>query len=643
MPNRVEVLPRELITRLLVVAAGLVLIIKLYLASVLDLYSDEIFYWLESTRLALAYSDLPFMTALLVGLGSSLDPGNPLAARALFILLGSLLPFLVWWIALPVCPRQQAREAALLSLCLPLGGFLGLLAVPDVLLIIFGLAALGFFQRALDNNSLVYWLGTGVLVALGLSTHYRFVLYPAAVILFLVAYRPLHSQWRNPRLWLAMTIAATGSFPILWFNLNNELSSVSFYLVQRHPWEFQPAGLLHVFKQAGVVSPPLYVMLWYTAWRMYLQARDGNGAAGLLLSVALLNLLVYLLLAPWTDSSSTSLHWPISGYLPLLVFLPATLRELYEWTQQRLSSQLARNLVLAIPAIGFTGTLVAFAGIGSQAYQTQLQPILGTGVLSNKMAGWKEFATHTNALLQEQLSGLEPIIVTDNYYTAAQLPFAGVTMDAYSIDNDKAVRDGRFVQLQLWQRGEASLAGHAGRPMLFITEDSSLNIPDKIEVLKRACSWSDNLRQLDTLRLFSGDKSFSYYLGAAINPSRRDDNPAFPCPFPPLAWIDAPQEDAVLSDSFEVAGWAYIEDLGVDRVFLLLDGERHAEMAYGVTREDVVRVQGVETDPNRPDLGYRFLLDTLALANGRYMLSIEIVDRDGFSSFFGRRRVVIRN
>ena len=35
--------------------------------------------------------------------------------------------------------------ASILTLCLPLGGFLGLLAVPDVPLIFFGLLAIGFF------------------------------------------------------------------------------------------------------------------------------------------------------------------------------------------------------------------------------------------------------------------------------------------------------------------------------------------------------------------------------------------------------------------------------------------------------------------------------------------------------------------
>ena len=121
--------------------------------------------------------------------------------------------------------------------------------------------------------------------------------------------------------------AALGLIPILWFNLNNQLSSASFYLVERHPWEFQAAGLLHAFEQAGLVTPPLYFCLILTLFRLYRGAKLGQRSDALLFSFAITNLSVYLVLAPWADATSTSIHWPLSGYFPLLVVLPATLKD----------------------------------------------------------------------------------------------------------------------------------------------------------------------------------------------------------------------------------------------------------------------------------------------------------------------------
>jgi 4-amino-4-deoxy-L-arabinose transferase-like glycosyltransferase len=634
----------ENLTKLLIAGTTLLLVLKLILAYRLDLYSDEIFYWLASTKLAPAYSDLPFMTALLVLLGSSLEPGSALAVRSLFLVLGSCVPFLVYWLALPLTGRRQALQSALLALCIPLGGFLGLLAVPDVPLLFFGILSIGFFERSLRTNRAGYWTATGVTVALGLCTHYRFLLYPAAAILFLLLFKPERKQWRNPCLWLAITIAGLGLIPVAWFNLSNQLASASFYLVERHPWTFQPSGLLHLIKQAGLVTPPLYVLLVITLWRMLQQARGGDRAAAMLVSFSLFNLLVYLLLAPWTDSSSTSIHWPLSGYFPLLVFAPSTLQELYCWAKERQEDSLSRRLTLAVPAIGYLGSIAALLIIGSQAFQQPLQSVIGTGVLSNKMAGWREFATFTSQLMSAEIDTPSPVIVTDNYYTAAQVKFAGLTALPYTVDRNKAVRDGRRLQMQLWEMDETALEKRAGETMLLITEDSTLTVPDKEVAVGSACRYVDTMAQLAELSLFNGDKAFSYYLGDRIVVG--GEQSAFTadrCPFPARGWIDEPLEGARLSGLTRILGWAYNEDIGLDSVHLLIDGEPVTELNYGIARSDVVEVMAVQSDPNAPNLGYAGEFDTRSFGDGLYELAIRLSDSNGVQTVYGRRRVYIAN
>ena len=138
------------------------------------------------------------------------------------------MPLVVYWLSLPVTDKRQAMESAALALCIPLGGFLGLLAVPDVPLLFFGLFSIGFFERALRTNQLRYWIGTGVFVALGFSTHYRFFLYPAAAVLFLIIFKSERKQWQNPKFWLTVCLASVGLLPIIWFNFENQLARASF-------------------------------------------------------------------------------------------------------------------------------------------------------------------------------------------------------------------------------------------------------------------------------------------------------------------------------------------------------------------------------------------------------------------------------
>jgi hypothetical protein len=595
------------------------LLIKVFLASVLDLYSDEVFYWQASANPAIAYSDLPFMTALLIGLGSTIEPSNTLAARSLFILLGSCLPLLVFWLAKPITGHKYAIESATLSLCLPLAGFLGLLAVPDVPLVFFGLLSIGFFDRALRDNKLSHWLFAGTFVAMGLSTHYRFFLYPAGAILFLLFFSGERKQWSNPRLWLCISIASLGLIPILWFNLSNALSSASFYFVDRHPWEFQASGLLHMFKQAGLVTPPLYLIFACTLFLMLGKARHGDRSAALLLSFSGVNLLIYLLLAPWTDATSTSIHWPLSGYFPLMVFVPLALRSASSFLARYFTPRRAHRLILCIPIIGFLGTLSALFGVGSQAFQTSLQPIVGSGVLSNKMAGWKPFATHVDELLQSQFSK-PTLIITDNYYTLAQVEYAKLSKRAYTLDEDKAVRDGRITQYRLWQKDRIGFEMLSADDYLFVAEDSTLDTATKHDLLEYLCGRAAQVEHLGTLHLFAGDKAFSFYKGSALDP---DSNQSSACPYPAIAWMDAPARDAEIHGVMAINGWAFNEDIGIERITVLIDGEPIADVEYGGSRPDVVEVMQVE--------------------NGRHQVELEIRNRLGVLQRYGKRTVEIKN
>lgn len=626
------------ITRYFLIGFLIIAALKLVFAAVLDLYSDEIFYWQASTRPALAYSDLPFMAALLSGSGTFLLGHSAFAVRSFFLLLGSAIPFLVYWVALPLMPRQQAREAAALTLCLPLGAFLGLLAVPDVPLLFFGVLLAGCLEHATRLDSLKFWIATGVVAALGVSTHYRFALYIVAAFIYLLVFRDQHRHWKSPGLWTAVALLMIGLYPAVAFNLGNQLSGIDYHLLERHPWEFQIEGLLHPLKQAVLVTPLLYAALLYTLLVLLRQARKGDSRRGLFALLALVNLGVYLVLAPWTDSTRTSIHWPLSGYLPLLLFLPETLRDLHDRLSTRVSPVAATRLMILTVGIGFTGSLAALLGVGSQSLQDQLRPLLGKGVLSNKMAGWSELGTHVSAMLNRAEMGDVALIVTDNYYTGAQLELSlARDLPVYNIDDDKATRDGRAFQYALWGNNQDGLISEVGDSALFITEDSTLTVPDKINVLARACLQFERLEFVDQLTLFDGEKAFSFYHGSNIGGNSTTNA----CPKPSLGWVDQPVADATVEDVLTISGWIINEGLGVGTVEVLIDGYPVGMARYGTARPDVVTAMQVVNDPNAPNLGFEFSIETSALPSGKVEMSLRTTGVSGETQIFGTREIEI--
>ena len=390
-----------------------------------------------------------------------------------------------------------------------------------------------------------------------------------------------------------------------------------------------------MFKQAALVTPLLYIALAATLVRLLRAARAGDHRRGLFGMLALANLGIYLVLAPWSDNTRTSIHWPLSGYLPLLIFLPETLRSLHAYLSNRFSSTAATRLLKTTLGMGFAGSLVALAGMGTQSVQDHLRPLLGEGVLSNKMAGWRPFAAYTSQVLQAGHFAPDDVLVTDNYYTGAQLELAlGRSRPVYNIDEDKSIRDGRAVQYEIWQKNASGLRGEAGRDALFITEDSTLTVPDKLGVLERACEQFQRLDFLGQLVLFGGEKSFSFYRAENIGGLMSST-----CPLPSLGWIDAPAQDARISGPLTVSGWVVNEGLGAGSVEVLLNGESMGSATYGLPRPDVVEAMAAQDDPNAPLLGYSLTIDRALLPSGRVELQVKTTGESGEVQYFGQRTV----
>lgn len=624
--------------RILFILTFAVLLTKLFLGWRLELYSDEIFYWQASRFPAIAYSDLPFMTAMLAGLGNDLFGNHPLAVRSFFVFLGSLLPLLVYWLARPLT-GQRAIESALLSFCVPMVALMGLLAVPDVPMIVCGLLLVGFLERATRLNSNRYWLLSGCMIAVGMCTHYRFVVYPASAFLYMVIAKSQWHHWRRPAFWMAALIATTGLIPTIVFNLSNDLSGVGYHLNERHPWTFQTDGLIQPFMQAAVVTPLMFIMAWLTLFWLFKQARQGNDRAGLMLAFAAGHILLFMTLAPWSDTTRTTVHWPLSGYLPLLVYMPLAMRSYYAALSARYSARLAGRVITAVPLTGLIGTVLLLAGLGSQGFNTSLQSIVGTDVLSNKMAGWRPLSEKIDQMQASGVIDEDTLLVTDNYYTAAQIGFRQPGSIVYTTDQDKTIRDGRDTQYRIWQRDLSSLATLTNQDAVFITEDSTLDINEKTAVMQEACELFADISYLDSLWLYQGDKRFTFYRAQQIG----SDRPESLCPLPTLVWLDNVDEGTTLSGVYPVAGWAVAPEVDIERLVVQLNRNRAAVGTRHIERSDVVEAMNGHTDPGSPWLGFNIPLDTSDYANGSYELSIMVERTSGEQELTSIRRISIRN
>ncbi len=579
---------------------SLLLLAKLWFAASLPLFGDEAFYWLESRHPALAYDDVPGLTAWLIRLGTTLFGQHEWALRLPFIVLAAVTAVMLMWAVAARHGQVAGAQAGTVALLLPLFAANGLLALPDVPLTLAVLLCAVALQRLLDSDGSA---GRGLLalaLALGWLSHYRFLVPFAAGgawLLFDPAGRRLLAR---PAVWRAGLLGtAAGLAPLLWQQWASGGRGFAFQFAERHPWRFQPAGLADPLLQAIPTTPGLYLLLLAVLLAGWRRRRQFDRAV---LGVGTALLLLFLALAPFADTERSRLHWLLPAWLLLAMLLPSAWRG---W------GAIARRLGLL--AIGSAALVVAglFGYLALAAHAPQR--LAGTDLYPEHSTGWSRIAERVRG----ELAGLpaDTVVAADNFMLAAALGFELGGRPVYALDhpgNRKHGRQGELVRFGLDETALLQLA--ASRPVLLVADDAATGLRERPDWFARICAV---LPQAAPRFTFAFDHGRKRVRGWLQQPGVTAD-----CVPAPVAYLHEPLLGAVVSGELRISGWAIRDRVGIDRLWLKIDGAEFAELAYGLPEPGVRQQFPASDDPNHPQVGFALRLAP-TLAPGRHWLGIE--------------------
>jgi len=293
--------PRRTLFQVLAVAAAAVAL-RAFAFAGLDLYTDEAYYWLWSTRPAAGYFDHPPMVAWIIWASSRLLPGEA-GVRLLFLLLGGLTVLFAALAAWEVEPSPRAPlHAALLAAAAPMLHLGGAMALPDGPVACAFTAALWLLARARGRR----WLWAGVAVGLALLSKYTAALLAPTLVLLVAWDRELRQELRTPWPWLGGAVAVLVFLPNLLWNASHGFIAIAFQL--RHG--FRTGTTLAAFLEyagailgsGGLCSVPLGVWL----------AARARRSAERRLGAAVLVTLAITLYSAWRGSAEV--NWPSHAY-----------------------------------------------------------------------------------------------------------------------------------------------------------------------------------------------------------------------------------------------------------------------------------------------------------------------------------------
>jgi 4-amino-4-deoxy-L-arabinose transferase-like glycosyltransferase len=273
----------------LVIAAMTAL--RLIYASVIDLRTDEAYYWTWSKENVLSFLDHPPMIAWFIRFGTAIFGDTNLGVR-----FAGILAMLVTQLLLADIVRRVTHDfrAVVLALLMPEAAlYYGLLMAkvsPDVALIPFAVAMLWSLVRLKEGGDPRWWLAAGVFAGLALLSKFTAVMLLPAVAAFMLV-----PDWRrrwlsSPYPWAAALIALALFLPVLIWNAGHDWASFRFQFVRAaatHELSLRTVGDF-IGLQFGLVGfillPVVLSGVALTAWRGY---RRGDAAA-ILLSTAVI-------------------------------------------------------------------------------------------------------------------------------------------------------------------------------------------------------------------------------------------------------------------------------------------------------------------------------------------------------------------
>ncbi|WP_158240626.1 ArnT family glycosyltransferase [Telmatospirillum siberiense] len=294
-----------------------IFLLRLTVAGLAPLSSDEAYYWQWTRPLQLSYFDHPPMVALWIWPGIHLLGDTTLGVR-LAAILGSMATTLVIWDATRIAfaSRPAGAVTALWLNAALLFSASGVVMTPDAPLLLCWAVALWAVIRLVNGGGVRFLYVLGLALGLGAISKYTIALILPGIAATVLLYPQLRRWLLSIHLWLAALLALACTTPVLLWNSRNHWASFAKQLNHAFATDIpDPAKNLLTFvgSQIGLLTPLLFVFaLWGMGWALLAGWRR-NRPEWFLLGATSLPILIFFTLH--TQSGVVQSHWSGPAYL----------------------------------------------------------------------------------------------------------------------------------------------------------------------------------------------------------------------------------------------------------------------------------------------------------------------------------------
>ncbi len=614
---------------------GAVLVLwKLYVALISHVIWEEGHFVVSGAYLDLGYPDIPAGFPWLARLITSIFGWHVLPLRIVSLIIATMMPFAVYFMATPLVSHRNALWAAMIALLLPPLTLNGTVFYPEGALQVLMALMLGCLIRAIQQDKLKWWARTGVCAAFGLLVHFRFLAPGLAVVVFMLVNAHGRKLWTKPGVWITAGIALLGLMPSLIYNALNDWPAIQFHVLNRPQFKPDPGRILSYIETQFALGTPVFFIAMVVAAKNAL-IRDRDKPESLLAWQAVVIFFFYGIQT--IVNKKIMPHWPFMAFIPLLPFVPDLLENFIakagtQGNRLMRTALVATGPVLAL-ALGITGTAYQWAFVHSAELPYAVRE---RNILKNENWSLLEPAIAAADARAKQRFGPDVVWAANSHMSAVHMEFPAINGDShrrfYTLDdpNDELTRF--VVARHKWGLDMSSLIEkQAGKGvMLAMLEPSYIyHEADKTAMYTKLCQ---NFEEIEPFRIVSLPpyKMAVDFYTAKVRVHPLTDISGAPCPFFPQAYIAHPERGAFLGshDTGNYHG-AAADPKGITAVDVLIDSKVVTRARYGLDPKEFRVPDLLKYDPNWPKLQYDFKFPAGSLKSGEHKLSIRATRTDG--------------
>jgi len=421
---------------------------RLFLSQYLDLTPDETYYWELSRQPDFSYYDHPPMVAWLLALIRLLPGETQLHIRILTVAGTAFVSWMLFAVGRDWLKNPKAGFWAVVMLNFtPAGMALGFITTPDTPLVIFWSLGIYAFLKAINDERDRWWIVTGIALGFGALSKYNMIFFVPGVAIVILSFKRYRHLVKTRRYWLMVLLAALGTLPIIYWNMQHDWISFKFQLDQRLAGNtrsmLQNIGEF-VGGQLGTIGLTLWPVLWFAAISnaYFAFRRDDENRFFL----AWLTLPALLFFTQTGLKSKVEANWPQIAYISAMLLAA-------EWVCQKGKGR--RRIYWVIGPSAFLAVVAVIQAI------TLVLPLPPKADISLRLHGWRQMGE---------------ILKQVDQRTGNKLLFAGqgatlTTLTGYyaKLPSDRIAEIVSTGNFKVWQKDKHL---EAGSDMIFVDDNN---------------------------------------------------------------------------------------------------------------------------------------------------------------------------